>query len=32
MTRPLDHRQVAPVGFLVAVKAATATIGVNELG
>ena len=32
MTRPLDHRQVAPAGFLVAVKAATGIIGVNELG
>lgn len=31
-TRPLDHRQVAPVGFLVAVKVATQMLGVNELG
>jgi hypothetical protein len=32
ITAPLDHRQVAPVGFLVAVKAATRVFGVNELG
>jgi len=32
ITRPLDHRQVAPVGFLAAVKATTQLVGVNELG
>ena len=32
VTRPLDHRQVAPAGFLVAVKTATEIIGVDELG
>src|SRR5262245_2368807 len=32
IARPLDHRQVAPAGFLVSVKAATAFLGVNELG
>jgi hypothetical protein len=31
-TRPLDHRPVAPVGFLVAVKVATQILGANELG
>ncbi len=32
VARPLDHRQVAPVGFLVGVKVATQVLGVNELG
>jgi len=32
IARPLDHRQVAPVGFLVGVKVATRILGVNELG
>src|SRR5262245_498969 len=32
VTRPLDHRQVAPAGFLAGVKATTAVFGVNEIG
>jgi Dolichyl-phosphate-mannose-protein mannosyltransferase len=32
ITRPLDHRQVAPVGFLASVKAVTNIAGVSEAG
>jgi len=32
LTRPLDHEQVAPVGFLAMLEATTATLGVNEAG
>jgi hypothetical protein len=32
LTRPLDHLQVAPVGFLAMLEATTATLGVTEAG
>ena len=32
LSRPLDHRQVAPAGFLAAVKGTTEIVGVNEGG
>jgi len=32
LTRPLDHDQVAPVGFLAMVEATTAALGVTEAG
>ena len=32
LTQPLDHKQVAPAGFLAAVKASTNILGINEYG